>query len=179
MQEFCLFIDDSGNPKLNRNDQSLYFAMGGVLAKRQDGDMIACNVERFKTQWDIALDVPLHGNEIRSMKNNFTWLEQLEKSDRLRFHQELTEMITSCPVTVHACVVSRAGYCQRYLERYGDNIWEMMKTAFSIVVERTAKFVARQDGKMMVCYEKIGCKEDRRIESYFHALRNDGQPVFQ
>jgi hypothetical protein len=84
----------------------------------------------------------------------------LEKFDCLRFHQELTQMITACPFTVHACVISRSGYHQRYLELYGDNTWEMTKTAFSIVVERAAKFVAKQDGKMMVYYEKMGREED-------------------
>ena len=85
-------------------------------------------------------------------------------------------MITSCPVIVHACVISRDGYHNRYLERYGENTWEMMKTAFSIVVERATKFVTKQDGKMMIYYEKIGRKEDKRIESYFNELRTTGHP---
>ena len=66
MQEFGLFIDDSGRPKPNLKDQSPHFAMGGVLVKHQDSDKIARSVEQFKKQWDIALDVPLHGCEIRS-----------------------------------------------------------------------------------------------------------------
>ena len=85
-------------------------------------------------------------------------------------------MITSCPVTVHACVVSRFGYYQRYYEHYGDNTWEMMKTAFCILVERAVKFVGKQNGKLMIYYEKIGRKEDRSIESYFHELRTNGHP---
>src|SRR5271157_4969341 len=117
-QEFGLFIDDSGSQKPNIKDPSPHFAMGGILVKRQDSDMVAKSIEQFKKQWGIPLTVPLHGSEIRSMKKNFAWLEQLEKSDRSRFHDELTEMIVSCPI---ACVISRSGYHQRYLELYGKN----------------------------------------------------------
>jgi hypothetical protein len=110
------------------------------------------------------------------MKKKFAWLGKLEASDRLRFYEDLTEMIISCPVTVHACVISRFGYNQRYLVRYGENTWEMMRTALSILLERAAKFVARQNGKMMVYYEKMGSNEDKKLESYFHELRSNGHP---
>ena len=103
----------------------------------------------------------LVSSNVYDCRKNFAWLGQLQESDRSRFHQELTEMITDCPVIVHACVISRFGYYQRYHERYGDNTWEMVRTAFSILVERTVKFVSRQNGKLMVYYEKIGRKEDR------------------
>ena len=76
MQEFGLFIDDSGSPKPNIKDKSPYFAMGGVIVRRQDGDLVARAIEQFKEQWNIPLEVPLHGSEIRSRKNRFAWLGQ-------------------------------------------------------------------------------------------------------
>jgi hypothetical protein len=46
----------------------------------------------------------------------------------------------------------------------------------AILLERVAKFVARQGGKIMVYYDKIGRKGDKNLESYFHGLCNDGHP---
>lgn len=89
---------------------------------------------------------------------------------------ELTQLIIGCPMVVHACVVSRKGYLDRYYERYGQATWEMMKSAFSILIERSAKFTASRNGALMVYYEKIGKKEDSLIEGYFNQLRKDGHP---
>lgn len=77
---------------------------------------------------------------------------------------------------MYGCVISRAGYFKRYADLYGAETWEMMKTAFTILLERTAKFVARHDGKVAVYYEKIGQREDKLIEGYFHHFRAYGHP---
>ena len=70
---------------------------------------------------------------------------KLTEQERNDFMEDLTTIITSLPIIVHACVVSRQGYHNRYLDKYGDNTWEMMKSAFSILVERSVKFVSDKD----------------------------------
>src|SRR5262249_4947133 len=120
--------------------------------------------------------VPLHSSEIRFRKDNFAWLGLLDAVECQRFHQELTELVIQCPVIVHACIISRSGYRQRYLERYGDDTWEMMKTAFSILMERAVKWVAQQDGKLMIYYEEIGRREHRLLDQYYQDLRTQGHP---
>jgi hypothetical protein len=40
----------------------------------------------------------------------------------------------------------------------------MMKSAFTILVERTAKYAAINNGTLMVYYEKAGKTEDKLIE---------------
>lgn len=176
MEEFAIYIDDSGSPKPNPNDQAPFFAVGGILIRRADQNQVQEALESFKGRWNIPLETPLHGNEIRSKKKSFAWLGELPPSELDRFHSDLTQVITSCPMLVHACVISRTGYCNRYLEQYGAQTWNMMKTAFTILLERTAKFAVRRDGKVMIYYEKIGKTEDKLIESYFRELRTNGHP---
>lgn len=72
---------------------------------------------------------------------------------------------------VHACIVSRDGYLKRYLNKYGENTWEMMKSAFSIAVERAAKYAALKNGTLMVYFESAGKKEDTLLKQYFNELR--------
>lgn len=174
--EFALFIDESGSPKPNPNDPATYFALGGVLVKRADEKLIEDRVKEFKQRWQIDEDTPLHGNEIRSKKKRFAWLGKLSDADRTRFMEDLTDTISSLPIIVHACVVSRQGYLDRYSARYGEDTWEMMKSAFSILVERSAKYIADQGESIMIYYEKAGKREDGLIEGYFKSIRAAGLP---
>lgn len=175
-EEFALFIDDSGSPKPNRKDNSPHFAMGGVLVKRSDEIVIYDRVKQFKQRWNIPEETPLHANEIRSKKKNFAWLGKLEETKYHSFMEDLTDLIVKSPIIVHACVISRSGYCDRYLERYGSKTWEMMKSAFSILAERATKYVASENGSLMIFYEEMGKKEDRLIKKYFSELRSSGHP---
>jgi len=52
----------------------------------------------------------------------------------------------------------------------------MCKTAFSIIVERAAKFVDSKGGKLEVYFEQSGKKEDRNIVSYMKELKTKGSP---
>jgi len=175
-QEFTFYMDESGSPKPNPKDAVTYFALGGILIQRQDESTIHQKVTDFKQRWEIDESVPLHGNEIRSRKKNFAWLGLRSKDEQNQFLQDLTDMIVQCPILVHGCVVSRRGYLDRYLNRYGNKTWEMMKSAFSILLERISKYAALYDGKVMVYFEKAGKKEDKLITGYFNDLRSAGAP---
>lgn len=174
--EFALYVDDSGSPKPDPKDQYPFFGMGGVLINRGHEQIIEALVLNFKKRWNIAVDIPLPGSEIRSKKNNYDWLGKLSEVEYQQFMEDLTQTIVACPIIVHACVISRHGYLKRYSEKYGEDTWEMMKSAFTILVERAAKYVATQNGTLMVYFEAAGKKEDRLIKSYFNELRSQGHP---
>lgn len=174
--EFALYLDDSGSQKPSRTDQAPFFAMGGVLIHRNNQQIIENLLKDFKKRWDIPEDTPLHGNEIRSKKDNFAWLVKLPQQELNRFHEDLTSTIIQCPILVHACVVSCDDYLNRYSEMYGENTWEMRKSAFSIVVERAAKYAEIHNGTVMVYFEPSGKTEDRLLKQYFKELRSQGNP---
>ena len=173
---FDLYIDESGSQKPSQKDTSPFFAMGGVIVRRADEAVIESLLEQFKERWDIERKTPLHATEIRSKKKRFAWLGNLPQQEHDRFMEDLTNTIVSCPVVVHACVISRSGYLKRYFQEYGADTWEMMRSAFSILVERAAKYAASKKGAVMVYYEKAGKTEDKLIEHYFRTLRSTGHP---
>lgn len=80
------------------------------------------------------------------------------------------------PIIVVGTIVDRQGYVARYKERYNEKLWLMCKTAFSIMVERTAKYVDEQGGILEVYFEESGKKEDRAIVSYLRELKEQGLP---
>ncbi|URR36106.1 DUF3800 domain-containing protein [Thermosynechococcus sp. HN-54] len=175
-QLFAFYMDESGSPKPDPKDGASYFAVGGVLINHDDEKTIFQMLSDFKKRWGIDEKIALHGNEIRSRKRNFAWLGRSSKDEQERFLSDLSDVIIQCPIIVHGCVISRKGYLDRYLERYGSNTWEMMKSAFSILIERVAKYVLLQNGKVMIYFEKAGKKEDRLITHYFKSLRDSGAP---
>lgn len=175
-QSFAFYIDESGSPKPNPKDNTSYFAVGGVLVKQDDESFIEEEIQDFKKRWHIDPKVALHGNEIRSRKKNFAWLGLETQEVQNNFMNDLTHTITALPITVHACVVSRQGYLNRYFERYGQDTWEMMKSSVSILLERISKYISAENGEVMVFFEKAGKREDHLITSYFNDLRSKGLP---
>jgi hypothetical protein len=174
--QLALYIDESGSPKPNPKDSAQHFALGGVLLERKNEQIVELAISGFKERWGIAPATPLHGSEIRSKKSNFAWLGKLSSQEQQRFQADLTQTITSLPIIVHACVVSRPGYLGRYLEKYGTQTWGMMRSAFAILVERSAKYAITQSGSIMIFHEKAGKIEDRLMKEYFREIRSSGHP---
>lgn len=54
-----------------------------------------------------------------------------------------------------------------------------MKSAFSILVERSVKFVGDKDESIMIYYEEARKKEDRLLKQYFNEIREAGHPFDQ
>lgn len=113
---------------------------------------------------------------IRNRERHFAWLGVLAQHERDRFYGELTQLLVGLPVLGHACVIDRPGYNLRYKERFGDKRWSLCKTAFSIVVERSAKLAHRESRKLNVFVEKSDRKVDRWIAEYFDGLKKEGMP---
>ena len=179
MKEFALYLDESGSQKPSPHDPSVFFAMGGVIIERGQENTIECLLNEFKTRWKIDLNTPLHSTDMRSKKKNFRFLEQCSKDELDSFYIDLHHVVSICPIIIHACVVSRQGYISHFQEIYGENTWEMMKSSFSILIERSAKYVQKQQGKLMVYYEEAGRVEDKKLKDYFKDIRLRGLPFNQ
>ena len=63
------------------------------------------------------------------------------------------------------CVVHRPGYDARY--RQHRQTWHLCKTAFTVVVERTAKLVQREGRQLIVHHELADPDAMKRIKSYY------------
>jgi hypothetical protein len=152
-----LYLDDSGTrnpdwePKAPPEERDS-FCTGGVIIREEDKDTIRTAHAKFCSDWKITY--PLHSAEIRHHEKNFKWLGSMEIAELNRFHAELGEMLATIPVVGHACVVHRPGYDVRYREQYGRQTWHLCKTAFTVVVERTAK-LAQRDGRQLIIHHEL------------------------
>jgi hypothetical protein len=75
-----------------------------------------------------------------------------------------------------ACVIDRPGYNHRYREKYGRARWLLCKTAFTVVVERSAKFARDSGCRLRVYVEKSDRRTDRTLRGYYDELRAVGHP---
>ena len=90
--------------------------------------------------------------------------------------RELSTFLTSIPAIGLACVIDRPGYNERYTLKYGRNKWLLCKTAFSIAVERAAKYALAAGAKLNVYVERCNRTDDRKIADYYRDLKNSGAP---
>lgn len=175
---YFLYIDDSGSrfpdkkPEA-RTDGMDQFALGGVLMLESDKQEVKEKYLEFCKKWDI--NYPLHSSEIRSMRENFIWLESSAKQ-REKFLEELETLLLSFPVLGFAAVIHRPGYNKRYREKYKGKPWLMCKTAYSILIERASRYVDEQNGVLRLRFEAAGKREDRAFMTYAKSLKQTGMP---
>lgn len=173
------YMDDSGTRAPNREPLRYnkrtreFFALGGVLVAEETEAAARKLYGEFCARWSI--DYPLHSVEIRHCRERFFWLGR-DRSERNKFMSDLSRTLLSLDILGLACVIDRPGYDARYREQYGSHQWHLCQTAFSIAVERAAKFARDVDRKLRVLPERTSRVDDDRLIRYYDALRTGGPP---
>lgn len=173
------YMDDSGPRKPDRaamvfdSKRPDHFALGGVMVREEDEAEVRSKYASLCDEWGITY--PLHSVDMRHAARDFTWLRR-GSPEYEPFMRDLTRMLTAIPVTGLACVIDRPGYDARYRPKYGRNQWHLCRTAFSIVVERAIKYALSAGCRLRVLPERSSKDDERRIRSYYEALRLGGCP---
>jgi hypothetical protein len=175
MPEIHLYFDDTGSRKPDhkppeRSDGMDCFALGGFMV---DEDKIPILLEAhaaFVSKWGIT--EPLHSTKIRGRKGQFGRLAGREED----FQRELTDMICGLPIVCHAAVIDRPGYVKRYDKDHKDKLWMMSKTAYTILVERAARYARSVGCRLRIFMEGSGPDADNEIRSFARELKSHGMP---
>lgn len=177
-EEYYLYFDDSGirlpdkQQKPIREDGMDHFALGGILLTQPGRNALIEAHAALCKKWSI--DYPLRSSDIRGKRERFSWLADPAAHDV--FFSDLNAYLQAIPVIGFAAVIDRVGYNNRYEAKYGEKRWWMCKTAFSILVERAAKYVDERGGRLKIRFEETGKNEDRAISEYFKNLKKKGLP---
>lgn len=174
-------MDDSGSrdpdkhPKPESQEPN-WFALGGVLIDAADKDACDSAIVKFRESWPSIGESPLHSYEIRNKSLGFRWLNTLPEEELNRFYSEISDLVTSLPIIVAGCVVHRPGYNNKYMQQYGQRRWKLCRTAFSIAVERAAKYAAHHQGRLRVFVERTDKKTEAQFRGYYDHLKESGPP---
>ena len=144
------------------------------MLRDRDVGMLKDRYAEFCAKWSISY--PLHSSEIRSRSANFRWLRQCSDARCAEFFEDVAKLVTSAELTATACVIDRPGYNHRYREKYGRARWLLCKTAFTVVVERSAKFARDAGCRLRIYVEKSDRTTDRTLHGYYDQLRASGHP---
>jgi hypothetical protein len=128
---------------------------------------------RLCDKWGITY--PLHSVDMRAGTKDFSWLRR-GSAEYDGFMADLTRMLTTIPVTGLACVMDRPGYDNRYRAIYPRTTWHLCRTAFSIAVERAAKYARALGRPLRVYPEKSARGDEKRIKKYYADLIAEGLP---
>lgn len=177
-KELNFYIDDSGTrhpdkPGTSGSSTRDWFALGGVLIKETDEGECRRKHAEFCSKWGISY--PLHSTDIRNTASAFTWLRTAETAEKERFVRDLTNYLLGIPAIGLACVIDRPGYNKRYQDQHKDR-WMLCKTAFSIAVERAAKYAQSIDHKLNVYVERCNDDDDVKIATYYKDMKAAGTP---
>ena len=148
------YMDDSGTrqpdhaPGKRAAHGYDWFSLGGILVKQEDEEAARKHHAEFCAKWEIK--DPLHSSEIRSPTGPFAWVGTLPKEEKEAFYEELYQLLSKAPVVGLACVIDRPGYNKRHAELYRDKRWQLCKTAFTVSVERAAKYAREMGYKLKV-----------------------------
>jgi hypothetical protein len=174
-----LYLDDSGSRKPDRARAARaspydYFAIGGFMVDAENDEPLKSRVTSFLAEWRIQ--GALHSTAIRNHRRNFAWLGEAGQDRCVAFYNALSSLILSLPITIIGRVIDRDGYNLRYRDGYGDQRWRLCKTAFSIAVERAARFAISRGRRLKIICEMSGEAEDLAIRHYYRSLRTEGMP---
>ncbi len=180
-REFLFYMDDSGSRKPDRHpnatpDEPNWFALGGVIIDAADKQIVEDKFLALHARWPQLGGVPLHSYDIRHKAGDFFWLQKADASTQGAFYGALSDLMVSSPITAAACVVDRPGYNARYQHVYGDQRWQLCKTAFTIAVERAAKFARNRGARLRVLVERSDKATEQALKGYYDAMRAGGQP---
>lgn len=178
-KKYHLYLDDSGArnpdhaPSEPRKDGYDCFALGGILIEEDQVPRLVEAHSEFCRRW--GLTAPLHSTKIRGRRKAFAWLGRDRELEQ-HFLADLQSLLLGLPVTCVAAVVHRPGYVARYREMYEGRPWLMCKTAYSILIERSAKFADARGGQLEIFFEQAGEKEDAALREYSKSLKAEGMP---
>lgn len=174
-----LYIDESGTRHPDRPGTEAkhghdWFGMGGILVNDEDVATVKQGLADFKKHWP-KIKSPLHFTDMRAKKKNFAWLGTLEQAELNRFWSSYRTFLAAMPVSGTACVIDRPGYIARgYGSREGDAKWLLCRSAFDILLERSAKLARMKGRRLTVSFEMADPGTNQRVKSYYINLKHNG-----
>lgn len=172
-----LYFDDTGsrypdkktdNSRVGRD----WFALGGFVIRQEDESKAKEDHAAFIERWNIRS--PLHITDILAQRKGFSWIGKLKDQQYDQFWSEYKTFMAELPVMGLACVIDRPGYVARgYLEAHPGSRWLLCRSAFDILVERSAKIAALEGRRLGVIFEgDIAVNES--YKQYFKNLKENG-----
>lgn len=145
--------------------------MGGILIRQEDKVEAEQRRDAIAERWGVTS--PFHMTDMINERSKFSWLGRLTQIERDNFWSEYREFLANVPAIGVGCVIDRAGYAARGYAKKHEDRWLLCRSAFDIVVERSAKYAVSQGRQLNVIFES-DVAMNSVIEGYFGNLKENG-----
>lgn len=169
-----LYIDESGNSDLKNSDNPnhRFLSLTGVIvslpyvAEKMHPEMEDLKWRHFGLHPDEP--VSLHRSDLVNCRPPFQALR--DSSVRCRFNQDLLACLRDWEYRVITVYLDK----KTHVERYGDWAYDPYHYCLKVLMERFNFWLNARNSIGDVMIEARGRKEDRRLESEFRALWEEG-----
>ena len=166
--DFIVFVDESGDHGLaNVSDDYPVFVLMFVIFRKDEYVQQVCrDIQHFKLRFWGHDEVVLHEHDLRKPTGHFQIL--LQREVRERFHDELTSLIATLPMTVVAVVIDKPAFLKQYHHPVSPYDY-----ALEAGLERTFRHLKASgagDKETPVIVESRGRKEDGELELAFRRV---------
>ncbi len=169
MQEYYLFLDESGDPSLKSiNHDFPIFALLGVLISKKDYEFLNSVFDRIKLKYFGSENVILHSRDIRKCEGLFSRLFDL--NTKKHFYYDLDKAMKETNYKIIASAIKK----EEHLDLFGKLADDPYEIGLTFLLERAAFELDEVNGMAAVIIESRGDKEDNNLAAKYNELTTRG-----
>lgn len=169
--KYYLYIDECGDHQLEKfNPNFPIFTLCGLLVSGDNLGKLEESVKSFKREFFNTEDVILHSRDIRKQEKEYAILQYPEIKQK--FYRGINSIFEQDDVyVILCCSILKEPFVERFSR--GEDVYGL---SLKYLIER-AVFCMDDNvdsGKVDICIERRGVKQDRELLNYYNRLRATG-----
>ena len=169
MNEFYLFLDESGDPSLKSiNHDYPIFALLGILISKTDYNSLNRLFDRMKLKYFGTTDVIFHSRDIRKCDGVFAKL--FNPNVKRRFYYDLDKVMSEVNYKIIASVIRK----EDYLNLFGKLADDPYEIGLSFLLERVVYELDEMNAVAKIFIESRGNKEDANLAIKYNQMVTRG-----
>ncbi len=169
MQDYYLFLDESGDPSLKSINHGFpIFALLGILIKKDEYERLNQTFDKIKTKYFGSDKVILHSRDIRKCEGPFVKLFDLDV--KKHFYYDLDKAMRELDYKIIASAIKK----EEHIGLFGKLADDPYEIGLTFLLERTVFELAEIDGVADVIIESRGDREDGNLAAKYNELTTRG-----
>ena len=169
MNEYYLFLDESGDPSLKSiNHDYPIFALLGILISKSDYETLNQVFDKMKLKYFGSTEVVFHSRDIRKCDGVFAKLFDL--NTKKHFYYDLDKVMHETNYKIIASAIKK----EEHLELFGKLADDPYEIGLSFLLERVVYELDEMNATAEVIIESRGDKEDSNLAGKYNQMVTRG-----
>lgn len=169
MEEYYLFLDESGDPSLKSiNHDFPIFVLLGILISKTNYETLNEKFDKMKEKYFGSREVVFHSREIRKCDGVFNKLFDLNL--KKHFFYDLDKAMAETEYKIIASAIKK----EKHLELFGKLADDPYEIGLSFLLERVVSELDNVNATAKIVIESRGNKEDSNLAKKYNELVTRG-----